>query len=231
MNLSALVKRGVNAYGPALLKTELRLGDVSIELARGRMVLRDLVIGNPEGYSPASLLTADTITVSMRPAAVFSNPLFIDSFVIERPVISYEKKGSSDNFKTLLENMNASAENARGTAEAAPAPGRRGGSRTVVIGDFYMRDASVTASVMPLVRKKITMVLPELHLRNIGQGAGASPSEIAREALGAVYQSVLVNAGPGKTMLKAAGSSAQDVGQGVKKGLEKAADGIRNLFR
>jgi hypothetical protein len=233
VNLDRIIYHAVNTYGPALTKTEVRLGAVDLRLFDGQATLADIYIGNPQGFALPKLLSAETVRLKLNRLSLLGNPLVIDRLEIVSPDIAYEKTIRTDNFKALLKNMESSsaAAPAGEPDNTAAAPGKqKEKGRKVVIRDLVISNAQVTAIMAPLGGKKLTLTLPELRLNNVGGSSGSRPEEIARQVLATLYETILSNSGLMNRIVGTAGDSGQSVGEGVKKTIDKAAEGIKKFF-
>jgi hypothetical protein len=228
--LDKIIHHAVNTYGPALTKTEVRLGDVDMRFFDGQAILKDIYIGNPQGFALPKLLSAKTVLLVLDRLSLLGNPLVIDRLEIESPDIFYEKNVRTDNFKELLQNMESAsaAESADPADNVAAAQGKN--NRKVVIHELVFRNAQVTANMGTQGGKKQTLTLSELRLNNVGGSSGARPEEIARKVLLALYETIHSNPGPMNSSSGADGDSAQSVGDRVETTIDKAAKGIKKLF-
>jgi uncharacterized protein involved in outer membrane biogenesis len=233
LNAGRILKHAVNIYGPARTKTDIRLGDVDIQLFDAQATLKELYIGNPQDFTLPKLLSAQSVFIRFERASLLGNPLVIERLEIDSPDIAYEKTGMTDNFKALLKNMEASSASAPAgepdNAAAAPEKKKKKG-RKVVIRELVISNAQVTAIMEPRGGKKQTLTLSELRLNNVGGSAGARPEKIARQVLSALYETIHPNAGSIKRNSGPAGNPAQSVGEGEKKTTDKAAESIKKLF-
>ena len=233
LNTGRILKHVVNTYGPALTKTEVRLGDVDIQLFDAQATLKDLYIGKLQGSSLPKLLSARSVFIRFERASLLGNPLVIDRLEIDAPDIACEKTGRTDNFKALLKNMESTPSGASAgltdNATAAPEKKKKK-SRKVVIRELVIKNAQVTAFMGPQGGKKQTLTLSELRLNNVGGSSGARPEKIARQILSALYETIHSNSGQVNRMSGTAGNSAQSVGEGEKKTIDKGAEGIKKLF-
>jgi hypothetical protein len=178
-------------------------------------------------------LSAKTVHLVLNRLSLLGNPLVIDRLEIISPDIAYEKTAATDNFKALLKNMESSptgvSDKQPGNANAAPKK-KKEKNRKVVIRDLIIRNAQVTAIMAPLGGRTLSLTLPDLHLHNVGGSSGARPEELASQVLAALYEKIIAGAGPVGSVLGTAGDSAQSLGGSFKKGIEKAAGGIKKLF-
>jgi hypothetical protein len=233
LNAGRILKHAVNTYGPARTKTEVRLGDVDIQLFDAQATLKELYIGNPQDFILPKLLSAQSVFIRFERASLLGNPLVLDRLEINAPDIGYEKTLKTDNFKAFLQNMKTSPAGAPAeqpdNATAASGKKKKKG-RKVIIRELVIRNAQVTVIMEPQGGKQQTLTLSELRLNNVGGSAGARPEKIARQVLSALYETIHPNAGPVKRNSGPAGNPAPSVGEGKKKITDKGAEGIKKLF-
>ena len=60
---------------------------------------------DPKGFTMPNAMTCGTIRVKVNTNSLTSDTIIIDEIYIDAPEISYEKKGATDNFKTILANI------------------------------------------------------------------------------------------------------------------------------
>ena len=232
-NLGPIATYMVNTWGTVIAKTEVRVRDIDTGLFDGQVTLKDIYVGNPQGFSLPRMLSAGTVFMRFDCRTIFSSPLIIDRIEIDSTDIAYERIGRKDNFKMLLPNtgLPASAEQAAGadTATSAPHRGKQKGGK-LVIRDLVIREARVTAIVSSSGSKALSFTLPELHLENVGGSSGAPPAEVARQVLAALYERILSSSGPGNKISGPADTASPSPGDGVRKGVDRFTEGMKKLF-
>ncbi len=187
--LGPIIKQAVNTEGPKITGTELRLGDVDIALFSGRAKLQDFLLGNPGGFDSPRALTVKSIQVDVDEKSLTGDTVIIDRVEVVRPEIFFEKKGRTDNFKTIL-NQIKSATGAGGSRGTEPNGGEKP-AKKLLIREFVVRDGQVNLTVSGLKERKINVALPEIRLQNIGgQQQGVVPAEAARQIVAALYEKI-----------------------------------------
>jgi len=68
-----------------------------LSLLSGSATIKDMVVGNPQGYSTPQAFSVGTIAVSLAPLSVVSNKILVYSIHVESPQITYEGKLSASN--------------------------------------------------------------------------------------------------------------------------------------
>jgi uncharacterized protein involved in outer membrane biogenesis len=232
--LGPIIRQAVNTQGPKITGTELRLGDVDVALFSGRAKLQDFLLGNPGGFDSPRALTVKSILVDVDEKSLTGDTIIIDRVEVVRPEIFFEKKGRTDNFKTIL-NQVKSATGGRGSRGTEPDGGEKSGKK-LLIREFVVRDGQVNVTVSGLQGRKITATLPELRLQNIGgQQQGVVPAEAARQIVEALYGKIVspeVTAALSRE-LQTLGGEARAMGEEAVRGTvesagQKAGEGVES---
>ncbi len=193
LNLGSVIKIVVNTYGPGITKTEVRLSDVDISLLSAQAEIRGFYLGNPGTFKSPKALSVESIYIDVDEKSLTSDPIIIEKIEVIAPEITYEKRGGTDNFQTILNNIKERTEAGKEseaktekTGEGAKSEGKK-----IVIRDVIIRDGRITLATAVLGGSEITVPLPNIHLTNIGQGAGGtSPAEAAKEIFAALYKKI-----------------------------------------
>ncbi len=187
-NLGPIIKKAVNSYGPDITKTEVKLGGVDVSLFSGEAALSEFLLGNPEGYNTAHAMTVKSIYLDIAEKTVTKDTVVIEKIKVMSPDINYEVKGRKDNFRSILENIKKTA----GAEEKKPPkpPEEKKPGKKILIRNFILEDGKVNLA-SNLLKKKITAPLPDLHLKNIGEGSGGtSPEEAFKIIFDNIYRNL-----------------------------------------
>lgn len=230
--LGGIVKTGVETVGPKLTKTSLTVGAVDLSVLTGSATVKNLVVGNPQGYKAPNAISVGVAAVRIAPLSVLSDKVVIKSIRVEAPEITFEGNPlGANNLKQIEDNVNAAAGAAPSPARqpaktAAPAkPGKK-----LEVDDFLITGAKVHFGTGP------TLSLPDIHLTNLGAGPdGITPAELTKDVLNQVVSGTLkavaknaANLGKGAENLgKGAEKSAENAG---KEGVNAVKQGIGKLF-
>lgn len=112
-NLGPMIKTAVNTYGPKMTKTEVHLGDVDVSIFSAEAQLQDFYLGNPKGFKSPDAIKVGSIYVNVDEGSITGETIIIDKIEVVGPQITYEKARRTDNFKSILNNI----EEAVGTGE------------------------------------------------------------------------------------------------------------------
>jgi uncharacterized protein involved in outer membrane biogenesis len=239
-SLGPIIKKAVNTYGPKMTKTEVRLGDVDVSIFSAKAKLKDFYLGNPKGFKSPDAVEVGSIYVDMDEASITKETIIIEKIEVVRPQITYEKARGTDNFKSILSNV----EEAVGTGEPSKKQADKEGEKKILIRDFVLRDGTVHLSTSMLGGRSITAPLPDIHLKDIGsKQGGVSPAKAFEEILGALHSGITSPAvsdalneglraiGSGiETLGRGTGRELQSGGGSAKRETKKVTDKVKGLF-
>jgi hypothetical protein len=244
--LGPLVKMAVNTYGPQITDTELRVDDVGISLFGAEAKLKRFFLGNPKGFKSPSAMEVGSIYVDVDEGTIIKDPIIINRIEVVGPEITYEKRGKTDNFQSILANVQKNVSQ-KGSAKKETA--KEGPGKKLIINDFMIKKGKVNLAVeMPggvLGEQEIKADLPDIHLKDVGKKkGGASAAEVTNEIVAALYgeiqSPVVMNAlkeqisslggAPAKAAeqaLKGAGGVVESAGEGAG----SVTDKVKGLFQ
>jgi hypothetical protein len=225
------VKSGVETFGPRVTQTSVTLEDVNISVFSGSGTLKQLKVGNPEGYKSENIFALGQIDLKVDTGTIFSDKIVIDHIIIKQPEISYEKKLTTSNVKKLLENIEAFTGSADPTEE--PTVADSGAKKQVVIKKLIIEDGTIYVGALGIGQ---TVPLPRIEMNDIGEdGNQVTMAEAIDLVLGKVLQAI----GPAIANAAELGGAAVDalktqglekVDQAAGKVTDKVNEGIKGLF-
>jgi uncharacterized protein involved in outer membrane biogenesis len=219
----------VNTYGPKITNTELRVEDVGISLFSAEAKLKKFFLGNPQGYNSPSAMEVGSIYVDVDQGSITKNPIIIDRIEVVEPEITYEKRGKTDNFQSILNNVqkNVPQKESAKKESAKEDPGKQ-----LIINDFIVKKGKVNLAVAiaggALGEQEIKTNLPDIHLKDIGKKkGGASAAEVAREIVAALYGKIQSPAVMGALteQLKSLGGTSAKAAEEALKGAAGVVEG------
>jgi hypothetical protein len=244
--LGPLVKMAVNKYGPQITGTELRVDDVGISIFSAEAKLKKFFLGNPTGFKSPSAMKVGSIFVNVDEGTITKDTIIIQKIEIAGPEITYEKRGKSDNFKSILNNVQKNVPKGK-TAKKEPT--KEGPGKKLIINDFIISNGKVNLAMeVPggvLGEQEIKADLPDIHLKDIGKKkGGATAAEVAKEIFAALYdkiQSPMVMGALNDQLKKLSGVGIEEIGKAAKgaagiageagKEAESVTDKVKGLFQ
>lgn len=165
----------------------------------------------------------DQIAVNLNASTVLSDVLEIESVLITRPQITYERRLTTDNIRALLDNIGAGG----GSGDASA--GEPASSRRIIIREFRMQQPQLNLVAASI---EAPIPLPDIVLNNIGEESNAATvAEAARQIVRAINTSILNSDPPVLDMLREnMENRLQDGVQKVENAVEEVGNRLRGLF-
>jgi hypothetical protein len=213
----------METVGPKITQTPLTVDSVDVSMLTGSAKVKNLVIGNPEGYKAPNAISVGLAAVSVSPMSVLSDKIVVKSVRVESPEITFEGNPfGANNLTKIQNNVNTAAANFQSPLStnqppktAVPAkPGAK-----LEVDDFLITGAKVH------IGTGTTLPLPDIHLTDLGKGPeGITAADLTKQVLSDVISATI----------KAVGSDAanlgKDAGKTVGAGVNKITSGLGGLF-
>lgn len=232
LSLGQIIKTAVNTAGPKLAGVPVHLNSVVVNPLTGMVRIKGLVVGNPEGFNTPSAMELNDFKLNIKMSSLFSKAIVIEEILIDAPQITFEKSLKSSNLSTLQANL-APKNAATPKPEAAPAPEKKkGAAKKIIIEDFQLNGAKVNVTITALGGKKMTLPLPNIHMKDIGKNSGgANPAEVISEVFDSISKAVMGAVSSAGDLagdaLKNVGGAASDAAKGATDAAKGAADSIK----
>jgi hypothetical protein len=231
--LGPIVKTGIETVGPKITQVSVRVDAVDLTLLTGAAAVRNLVVGNPEGYQAPQSIRVGSAAVGINPLSVLTDKIVIRSIRVEAPEITFEGNPfSGNNLGTIMKNVNAAGKSAGPAATNAPGKPAPKSGKKLEVDDFLIAGAKVNFN-------GTTLLLPNIHLTHLGTGGdGITPADLTRRVLDALTTAtikVVAGAGAdlgknlektGKDLGKSLGTNAAGLGKNLGKDLGKSLGGL-----
>ena len=223
LSLGTIVRTGVNTVGPKLTQTTLTVDGVDVSLLSGSAKVKNLVIGNPQGYIAPNAISVGLAAVSVVPMSVLSDKIVIKSIRVESPDITFEGNPlGANNLKKLEDNVNAAASSLQSTATTQPAktgaPAKP--AKKLEVDDFLITGAKIHYGT------GLKLPLPDIHLTDLGKGPdGITPVELTKDVLSRVIAGTL------KVVENAAVNVGKETTKAVGENVGKVTTGLGGLFK
>ncbi len=180
-----------------------------------------------------------SIYVDVDQGSITKNPIIINRIEVVEPEITYEKQGKSDNFQSILNNVQKNVPQ-KGSAKKETA--KEGPGKKLIINDFIVKKGTVNLAVAmaggALGDQKIKTNLPDIHLKDIGKKkGGASAAEVAKQIVAALYGEIRSPAVMGalteqlKSLGGTSAKAAADLLEGAGKEAGSVTDKVKGLFQ
>jgi len=248
-NLGPIVKKTINTLGPKITKTDVEVADVSISIFSGEAKIKDFLLGNPKGFKTAQAMKVGSIHVDIDEGSITQNPIVINKIEIIAPEITYEKISGSDNFQTLLKNIQGSAKVEKKSQGKASSDGETS-EKKIIISNVTVEKGKVNLNITMegLGGKEITAPLPDIHLKDIGKEKnGITPAQAFEQIFSSLYNSISADSvtqifneglkqfgdlkGLDVSELQTGGDAAKKVAGSASESVKSATEGLKSLFK
>lgn len=172
--LDSIVKTGVETTGPDVLKVDVKVDSVSLSPFSGKVGIKGLTIGQPEGFGEGAIASLGAFDLQLQTKTLMSDHIIIDRMYIEAPVLDARTKGKLTNFDALQKGIGYTA-----SEDAAPS------SVTLTIKEMVVKAPEVAVSTEGgLMDVNERIKLADFTLTNLGTDEkGLAPGEIARHVM------------------------------------------------
>ena len=237
LNLCGLIKTAVEKYGPRITQTGVRLGSADISILTGSGSLSDFFLGNPSGFTMDSAVECKTIRVAVVKDSLTTDKIIIEEIFVDGPVISYEKKGKTDNFQTIVNNIKqAVASESKGWDKPAAESkeSETGSEKKIQINNFIVKNGKINVGGTLLNAfgdNAVGIDLPDIHMKDIGKDKETTSAEafamILSEMTGSVTGTVTQI---GKQLQETLGKAVEGAGDAIK-GAGKAGESVGGAIK
>jgi len=228
LTIGPIVKTAASVGGPKALGVSVSVGDVKLSPLSGSLVISQVKVGNPKGYSEKDAFAVDKVEVGLNIKSLLSDTILIKKIQIDAPAISFESKDGKSNFDTMLSNAKKSSEEEKTKKSTEKKAGKK-----VVIEVFSLNNGKVSYASALTMGKALTIPLPSVTVHDIGKKSGGTSfvdalTEVMNGILGGVTEAVTGAAGAAGDLLKGLGGSASNTLKGATGGAKDAASDAVN---
>lgn len=169
-----LIQNAAERDGSQILGAQIALGDISLDIFRGKVGLANFSIGQPEGFGEDKSFSVDNFTVQLEPMSLFGDHAKIDTILIDKPMLHLVMLGNETNFAKLQNNISTLI-----TADSEPS------TMKLSIKKLDLNETQLRINSDKYGEKNVT--LANVHLENIGvDEGGVAPEEVLRLTMDAL---------------------------------------------
>lgn len=225
-NLGTIVKMAVNSYGPEITKTHMQVDKADVSVFQARAGLEHFVLGNPEGFSSPHAITVGSMLIDVDESTLTKDTVIIDRIEVIAPEITYEIKGTTDNFRAIIENMKKPEQ--QGKKDGEKSVEKKDGKK-VIIRNLILKNIKVKTSADIAGGDIATTTISEIHLRDIGEKQnGVDMAEAVLTVLNELYSQVI--SADTLNLLKKGFEGLDDELDGVKDEMKAVGGQLKGLF-
>jgi hypothetical protein len=220
LTIGPIVKTAASVGGPKALGVTVSVGDVKLSPLAGNLVISQVKVGNPAGYSDKDAFAVEKVEVSLNIKSLLTDTIVVRKIQIDAPAISFESKDGTSNFDAMMANAKkASAE------EKAKTDKEQKSGKKVVIEEFALNDAKVSYTAGLTLGRALTIPLPSVTVRDIGKESGGvtaidAVTQIINGVLDGLAKAVTGVAGAAGDLLKGVGGAASGAAKNARDSLK-----------
>ena len=220
--LGAVVKAGVNSFGPKLTQTKVELAGANLSPLTGSGTLIGLSVDNPKGWTQGRAFYLGTVHMDVEPFSVFGDHVVINEIIIDQPEFTYETKIVASNIKDLLKNIQDFTGGGGQTATT-----KDGKPIKFVVKKFRMTNGKATLGAGGAA---LPVPLPPISLDNLGVAEGGITAD---QLAGALMKDVLssIVSGTANALMQINSTGGAATLEKTKEAAKKAGDTIKDLFK
>lgn len=215
--LGHAIKGTVNGLGPQVMGVPVKVESVNVDLLRGKVELKTLTVGNPEGFDATPyLFQLDGMLFDLNMRDTIRGNVHIADIVIDGPHVWYHKKLTSSNVSTLLdilEEKYPSGDEPR--KDDSKDKKKKGEVEPVVIDHVLVKEGTVGVRV----GVGVEVPLLEIELKDIGKDGALMPVQIVKILVTAIVKGTL-------SAVANIGGVAVDAVEGVGKAAVGAVENV-----
>ena len=122
-HLGDIAKAAINDFGPKITQTPVSVDTVSVSLLGGSAGVKELLVGNPQGYTAPQILNLSNAVVSLVPGSVMSDKIVVRSIEVRGLNVSFEGNPIGENNLTkLMANVDSASHSSNPTTNTTVSP-------------------------------------------------------------------------------------------------------------
>ena len=200
--IGSIVEGSINTAIPAFLGVPASVEAVDVSVLSGKVHIKHLEIGNPDGYDTPYMFHMDSLNLDIALCELFKKRVHIRQIHIIGPHIWYHQKLTANNISDFLKQLPGGG----GKSDNAPSDDKKqekAESMAVIIDHFLLDEGTLG------VKAGIGLEIPlaKVELFDVGKDGAFVPLQAVRVLISAIFDSVVhAVSAVGGAALKGAGA-------------------------
>ena len=209
---NTLIACSVEKIAPSFTGTPVALESVDLQIFKGTLSLRNLKVGNPQGFSQKDIFAVDKVDVALKPLSLLGNKIVIKNITVDGVTLNYEIVGNKSNLSVIQDNLSGNVKKPVQQSKANAAPKDEKSSKSVVIDSLLIENVRAGAYVSGV---GMTLTLPSVRLTDIGKSKPSTMRDVIEKVL-TVFSKETVSA-ISKETVKAVKDGQKSLGRFIEK--------------
>lgn len=174
-SLNSIVRSVIERQATASLGVQTTLGSAQLAIFGGSVKLNTLNVSSPPKFTAPSLFTLDDVGVNVKYGQLTATPIHISKIVIDHPALTVEQADLKLNIQALM-------------GQPSQTPQTSSGQPTqpvkLIIDELDLNNAQVEFRPgLPGLTNSVTVQVPSLSLKNIGNADGNENGAAIKEVV------------------------------------------------
>ena len=222
--INTIAQKAVETVGSSALGVPVTLESADISIFGGSVALKNLEVGNPEGFKTEKLFKLGGCSTKVDINSLTSDTIVVNDVTVTDLEITFEQKGMTSNLQALLDQLSAKSDGQEEEAETTDQEKKTeeetgaeepAASKKLQLDRFHIEGAKVHVKLLPLPgqRSDITVAMEPFTIENVSSDSdkGQLAGVVVRKVFVAISQAVI------KTI-------AQDIPAALLEGLQGSVD-------
>jgi len=207
LRLSHIIEAAIETFGPKITQTTVKVKSVNVSPFSGVGTIRGFVLGNPKGFKTESAIKFSKVRIELDPKSVLTDVIVINKVLIEAPEITWEGGFGNSNLVKIQKNVEQFSRKFSSKKKKETSTQKK-----ILIRDLVIKDAKVNVSLTLMGGNAIPLILPEIHLKNIGGKDGGSVAEVSSKILRSITGSITKGISNSPQLFKNVGAAVKETG-------------------
>jgi len=184
--VDSVLKAGIEAGASKALKVGVEVSDVDLSILGGSVVIRGLMINNPQGYELKNLLKLDKAKVKVSIGSLLSDEIHIEQINLDGMTLTIEQKGLTNNLNEIINNLPKAGK------PKAEKPKKEKQGKKLVVDNLKITNVSVKVKMLPVPGQKDTfeMKLSSIEMKDLGSDSKLDVAMLSSKILIAIASGV-----------------------------------------
>jgi hypothetical protein len=169
--LNAIVRSTLESQAAQQLNVTTTLGSANVNVFGGTVGLHDFAVGSPRGFAAPHMLSVGGADVTVQYGQLRRDPVRIQSISIDQPTLVLEQQNMKFNIKALIDGL-------------PPTPPSDSEALKLIIDRLQVAGPLVVLRPnLPGLPPEITISLPPIELKDVGNADGAQNGAAVRDVV------------------------------------------------
>lgn len=217
---NSLIRSAVESHANSSLGVKTTLGAAHLGLFGGTLDLNDLKIGSPAGYKANHMFTLHGLDLGVNYSDLRKDPVRVGKITIDKPNAVLESVDGKFNFQALMDQLGGGTQPNPDDKDSQPVK--------MIIDELTVKDATVEVR-HPLIPQPITVNIPSVTLKQIGNGDGAQNGAAIKDVVGATMSALAASAANSPQLKDVSGLLKAQAQQALAKAEKQLAQQVQAI--